>query len=131
MGKYKIKIDYQTGNSFGSEETSDYLELEWDDLATAKLNIKYIKEHYEFYKECNYSRYSERKSKEDLFVENKLKEWFVPNKDSYTMMYSLKLKADNGNLMQLHPFWCGYFERLICVEIVVNSDDNDMKIMFN
>ena len=28
--KYRIKIDYTTGNSFGSEREEDYLELEWD-----------------------------------------------------------------------------------------------------
>jgi len=42
--------------------------------------------------------------------------WFV---DEYKDT-CMKLKADNGNLMQHRNFWCGFFEQLISVEIVDN-----------
>lgn len=56
MGKYKIKISYCTGNSFGSEDTEDLVELDWDNLDIAKENLQYIKEHYKQYEECNTSK---------------------------------------------------------------------------
>lgn len=41
---YRIKISYSTGNSFGSEDTWDYLELTWKNLDVAKENLQRIKE---------------------------------------------------------------------------------------
>ena len=46
---YRIKISYSTGNSFGSDDTWDYLELTWKDLDIAKENLQRIKEHYTLY----------------------------------------------------------------------------------
>jgi hypothetical protein len=48
--------------------------------------------------------------------------------DEYYATNCLKLKADNGNSMQLSAFWCGYFETLYGAEI--EADDSDMKISF-
>ena len=34
--KYKIKINYRTGDSFSSNDAKDYFELEWENLDIAK-----------------------------------------------------------------------------------------------
>lgn len=150
---YKIKVSYSTGNSFGSHDTDDYLELSWKDLDIAKENLIYIKEHYDMYMALN--GYASRKSKGSQLELNKDKDWFVnvpklycisQNRaidenqkerykddweyrvDEYYAESALKLKADNGNYMQMSAFWCGYFESLQEVEIVL--DKSDMKISF-
>jgi|AntRauMFilla1563_2_1112583.scaffolds.fasta_scaffold00519_4 hypothetical protein len=46
MGRYTIKIEYTTGNSFTSEDTSDVITLSWDNLEIAKENLLAIKEHW-------------------------------------------------------------------------------------
>jgi len=124
MGKYKIKIHYQTGDSFHNEDAIDILEIDWESPEIAKENLKRISEHYKFYKSLN--SFSPKKPREELIEENKTKEWFVPG--DYEFEYCLKLKLDNGNEVQISPFWCGYFERLNMVEII--QDDGDMKIIF-
>lgn len=148
---YKINISYSTGDSFGSHNTTDFLDLTWKDLNIAKENLVYIKEHYEMYQSLNgYSRKSI-----NYFDLNKDKDWFVympklfcksqnraidenqkdrfPDDweyrpDQYYAECCLKLKADNGNFMQMTAFWCGYFECLNEIEIV--PDESDMKISF-
>ena len=50
------------------------------------------------------------------------------NIDAYFATNCLKLKTDNGKLMQMSAFWCGYFEKLQEVEIVLV--ETDMKISF-
>ena len=52
---------------------------------------------------------------------------YVP--DSHFAEHCLKLKADNGNEMQISAFWCGYFEKLYSAEIVVGEDE-ELKINF-
>ena len=154
MAEYRIKISYATGNSFGSEDTTDYLELTWQNIDIAKENLLRIKEHYEMHR--NIEGYGSKLTKEQWFAKNKDKEWFV-NKpklfcissnnaidekdkkkvgegnweyrpDDYYAGHCLNLKADNGNSMQISAFWCGYFETLYGAEIEVNNDD--MKISF-
>lgn len=155
--EYRIKIYYETGDSFHNEEVEAYLELTWKNLDIAKENLQRIKEHYEMYQDIN-SRYyrATKMSKEEWFEKNKDKEWFVnkprlfcissnqaideKNKckvgegnweyrpDEYYAENCLKLKADNGNVMQMSAFWCGYFETLFSAEIEI--DNSDMKINF-
>lgn len=139
MLKHQIKIHYTTGNSFGSEDTSGILELDWNNLDVAKENLKRIKEHYMCYKVDN--DYSGKKGYyfSSLTPEEKLiydtrkdQRWYHETKffsnsnDSYH--YSIVLVTDDGNDFQISPFWIGYFERLNWAEII--SDDNDMKISF-
>lgn len=63
---YKILVDYQTGDSFGSEEifgeplkwSDARVDCEWALLDTAKTNLQRIKEHYEWvnkYDPCSYN----------------------------------------------------------------------------
>lgn len=151
---YKIKISYSTGNSFGSEDTYDYIELTWKNLGVAKENLLRIKEHYELY--SGVEDYRTNKSKHKLLMESMDKPWFVYEPklfcistnnavdekfrsrfeesnleyrpEEYAACYNLKLVADNGNEMRMRAFWCGYFEHLSEAEIEL--DNEDMKITF-
>ena len=154
MTKYRIKISYSTGDSLGSQDTYDYLELTWTNIDIAKENLLRIKEHYEMYRDLKDFR--SKSTQEKGFSKNKDKEWFVNvpklycissgnaieerhkkevgegnweyRPDDYYARYCLKLKADNGNSMQIRAFWCGYFETLYEAEI--ESDNGDTKISF-
>lgn len=88
---YKIKIDYQTGDSFDTYDTSTLLDGEWNNLEVAKENLKRIQLHYEF---------------------------FLCRSNRKTL---LKLKTDDGVEYKFYPFWCGYFEKLYGAEIIVEG----------
>lgn len=154
--KYKIKIDYSTGNSFGSEDTYSHLEMEWENIDVVQANLKRIEEHYKMYQEL--SRYGLNKRKrEDIEKDNINKDWFVNNPklfginklkqlvpteekhkhlfestvyrpDVYYYEHCIKLKTDAGNDWQISAFWVGYFEHLNSAEIEI--DDKSMKITF-
>jgi hypothetical protein len=127
---YRIKITYQTGNSFISHNVYEYLDLSWKNLDVAKENLKRIKEHYDMY--CIVDGYVTPKGKIHLFKMNEDKDWFVNiptltkeeeyRPDFHYATYCLFIKADNGNKMQMSAFWCGYFEKLIEIEIVLSND---------
>ncbi len=154
MIEYRIQIDYSTGNSFGSHDVTDYLEFIWQNLDIAKENLKCIKEHYEMYRSIY--DYVNKLKREQIFFNNKDKEWFVNvpklycissnnvisekdkkkvgegnweyRPDEYVAERCLKLKLDNENYMQMSAFWCGYFESLHSATIEIVG--NDMKINF-
>ena len=114
MTIYRIQYNYETGNSFGSHEETDILEFKWENLEIAKQNLQRIKEHREFY--CHFLNEKEAQTKD----------WFV---EKYK--YCLKLQADNGNFAQIAAPWCGYFERLNWVEIIIETPEiSDMRIEF-
>ena len=119
--KYRIKIHYETGDSFGSKNTESYLELEWNNLDVAKENLKRIEEHYSFYKKLE-RLYSSQKKDKEVKKEMSKQRWAVLKYPEYCIL----LLADNGKEMQMSAFWCGYFERLYYAEIEA-SQDNDMK----
>ena len=131
--KYKIEISYHTDDSFSSHDTTDVLELEWNNLDVSKKNLKAIQEHYEFYQKLNGWRLNSL-DRQGFCKEVSDKEWFVLNEreidgekqyDSGSCGRQMYLEADNGNKMQLHCFWTGYFEQLQGAEILV--DESDMK----
>lgn len=125
---YKIKIDYTTGDSYNTEDTSDVLELTWNNLDVAKDALRRIKEHYKMNRTIDRS-YS-RKEIEAVIKDNLTKDWFVLEKlvkdviDEHKAKYCIKLKNDAGNVVQFRCFWCGHFESLHSASIV--SDDSDM-----
>jgi len=107
---YRIRIDYQTGNSFGSHDETDYLDLTWENLDVAKANLKRIEEHYDLYRKIN--KYGiTPKEKEKLIETNKNKDWFTLSTYG-DFSSSLILKTDDYRDYMLHAFWTGYFERL-------------------
>ena len=124
MGMYSIEVSYQTGDSFGSQDTSDVLELTWDNLEVAKRNLKAIKEHDELYSKLN--GYDFGKNRDQLLEEASKKPWFVQDDKSH-FHGSLRLEADNGNYMQLHAMWCGYFESLHGAKIIVDNSDMEFR----
>lgn len=113
MKQYEISVDYETGNSFGSERCRDSVELKWEFLGIAKENLKRIKEHYEWYRDQRCTSWGHEKSV-------KRPEWL---KD-YKYDFQINLKMDSG---QDHDYcasmWCGYFERLYGGEIRLVQDD--------
>lgn len=118
MNTYNIKVFYQTGNSFGHEDTDMIVEGDWTDIECIKLSLKYIQEHYEMYKELNFYR----SNKEDVINKYKDKYWF--NKDC--PKYSITLVLDNNKPWPYSCSWTGYFERLHSAEIIC-KEDTDMK----
>lgn len=114
MSKYKIKIRYMTGNSFGSEEVENYIDddLEWSNPEIVEKNIQAIKEHDEMigrienhYTSVNIDDY-------------RSKAWFAYEKHFGMDYYPIKILLDNGNYMQIDAFWnSGYFESLTGVEV--------------
>jgi hypothetical protein len=76
--KYRIKYNYDTGDSFSnSPDNSDFLEMVWENIEVAKQNLQRIKDHYSQYRDCN--SYSYSKNKAEIFESNKDKDWFVKN----------------------------------------------------
>lgn len=152
---YKIKMDYSTGNSFGSEDMIGYVDLEWTNLNVAKENLQRINEHYKQYNDISVCR--SKKELLALYDENRKKDWFVykprlisklngcaideneKNKigeenyeyitNDYLAQNCIILKTDDGKDYQMSAFWCGYFEQLYSAEIEI--DNSDMKILFN
>ena len=155
MMDYRIRIDYTTGNSLHSENTSDYLEFTWKDLNIAKENLKRIQKHYKMYREINGYSLKRTKTNYEIFEEHKNENWFVnqpkfynkhghaiTDKDAkklgegnyeihpeeYNATNCIKFIMDNGENLQIMCFWCGYFESLNTAEIEI--DHSDLKIEF-
>lgn len=123
--KYTIEIQYETGNSLETYVEVSTIEddLYWDNIENAKEALLSIKEHYELYnKYIKYWRYEEEKvTKESILSQCKEKKWFVNKEDTYfsEWYHSIKFILDNGNEYIINPFWIGYFERLISIEIII------------
>lgn len=111
---YTIKITYQTGSSFGITVNDNILGICWKDIDKAKSALRKIKRHNTFYN--NKNSYSYKKNKE------------FDNHDEYIIMF----ENDNGVEVQTSAFWRGWFEKLICAEIIFENDNdiNDLKIEF-
>lgn len=78
MAKYKLKYNYDTGNSFNTDYgLEEYLELEHNNLDIAKENLKRIELHYIQYKELNNISWSSKMTVEDILEKNKNEPWFV------------------------------------------------------
>jgi len=104
---YTIKVKYQTGDSFHTEETDDLLGCCWDDIELARKGLQAIKEHHEIYQY------------KDIDSNKKARKYKWYNKEYPE--YGLLLKVDNGSKQKISTFWIGYFETLRSVEIVSND----------
>lgn len=77
MGKYRIKYNYDTGDSFRNEYgLEEYLELEFDSIEVAEKNLQRIKEHYQLYEACE-NRWNRKKTNQELISEYQDKDWLV------------------------------------------------------
>lgn len=117
---YTIRANYQTGDSFHTEETST-TEGEWSSLEIAKENLQRIKIHYSYYEYKDKYLYSSFKERE--WKGKSVPDFIVIDK-KYADLIMLKLKADNGEEYQIYPPWCGHFERLHGAEIIIVQDDS-------
>ena len=153
---FKIEVNYKTGNSFNSHETSEVIDFNWNNIDIVKKNLKFIKEHYELVSRMSgYGRKNvfeiikEYADKEWLVKEYKL--WHTPNggqvidesrKYKYdekeleyrlntdTIETSINLLLDNGKFARIGTFWVGYFEQLRSIKIVVDAGDDETEITF-
>jgi hypothetical protein len=104
---FKIKISYQTGDSFSTEEREEFIEYEWENKNFAEASMRRIEEHYKWYENFE-NRYSLRK-------ETIIKPNWVDDKNPWQII----LISDEGKAFKYHSFWIGYFEHLYGVELVL------------
>ena len=115
MTEYKIRITYQTGDSFKSGQEEDDIPLTWKDIKVAKQALAWIKqldEVTERHKGKHHISYGER--------EDELRK--LPFGCQEYPAVAMMLPRDDGTLLQIATFWRGYFERLIRAEIVTETD---------
>jgi hypothetical protein len=151
---YTIKIIYDTGDSFHQEDgVEDFLAyycpttykritMEWNDKEKAKQAIKAIKEHYDYYKAIN-GRWMEKKEIEDIIKNAKKSKWACYDKMGLGVggkrtkkekivrnpsEYKLMLELDNGERVEGHCFWCGYFESLVGADIVSKDEGESFRL---
>ena len=126
--KYKIQINYDTGDSFHNEtDCTETLNMSWDNLDKAKQALKDIKEHHEFYMFMKQTYEASKSQQEKYQRKARRKPWHCgENKDQYEF-YGLMLENDEGERVHESAFWCGYFESLNGAEIIVPIDEDDLK----
>lgn len=111
---YLIKYNYNTGDSFNTQEgLSDTLEMTWMNLEVAEANVRRIEEHYNHYKEKMYYSYYRTKQDKDLEYPAKTKDWYVDRHPT-----SIRLFTDDGQPWQIYCPWLGHFESLNYVEVI-------------
>ena len=118
--KFQIKVSYTTGDSYGTENTYDILDYEWENEKVAIENAEAIIQHYNAYQQENDGRWVVK------YDQDYMKKWWYdeptrlesgwPNIDA-----SMLIKLDDGTLVRYHCPWCGYFEHLNEVEIVIKA----------
>ena len=138
MTTYSIKINYTTGNSLGSERTTEEVGMNWTDIDQAKKALRYIKEHYEAYKECEESNSSAWHRAHGPFDIDSVREkpWYhgpidVSFPDAWQS--TVVIDKDDGSRFAIDAFWIGHFETLHMAEVCIASSDtesNDMRIYF-
>lgn len=126
--KYRIKIDYDTGDTFRHEENViGFCTLTWDNLDIAKKNLKAIRDQYHLYMLCNKDYNASKEQMNKLMKQAESKSWW----GGKYWEYSLNLLADDGTLVSESIFWTGYFETLNSAEIVINEhEDSEMRVVF-
>jgi len=117
---YTIRIHYQTGDSFRTDEETDDVGAVWHDKEQARVALSYIKEHYQFYQEANAS-WSRGRTIKEIKEDVLKKPWCM---DGEYWEWRVVVPCMDGE-QELHAFWCGYFERLISATIVSLEEDED------
>lgn len=128
---YTIKVEYTTGNSFCSEDTTGEVEFQWETKEAAQKAMKAIQEHYKAYRQ----RESDWRQNTADNSQYENEPWFAKPSEvlfgSDSWKYSIVLPDDNGEFTwRTYPFWVGYFERLNALEVIAVDNDNDMRIEF-
>ena len=107
---YTIQIYYTTGDSFGSETTTDTIGMVWKDLDKAKLALKYIQLHYDIVSEYKYKPLGN--IREALCKPY----WLYEDLDYWERC--LNVENDEGEVQTISCFWVGYFETLHGAKII-------------
>ena len=107
---YTIKAYYRTGDSFGSEDTSDMLGYSVSSLETAEKALQYLGEHY---KACE-SRGTDKPTKAVWYCKG--------GKFGDEWKYSVMLPLDDGTLTKVCIPYQGYFEQLQYLEVTLDTD---------
>ena len=125
---YRIRYEYQSGDSFGRRDEEGTLEMTWEDKTVAQANLLRIKEHYRYYEAVD-SRH--RNYAEDLAIigEAPTKDWYVASKRPHDYSHhSIILKTDEGKDWQFSCPWCGYFETLYGASIIEDTDKDSFDL---
>lgn len=120
---FKIRINYTTGDTFGSTTDIETLDYDWNNIDIVKENVQAIKEHYQAYEETHDSYFYLHGGGENREW-YKSKWWYRKPKDAGWMTADevcpvLKLKLDSGETFNYTAPWIGYFESLGFIEIIV------------
>tara|TARA_Y100000034_G_scaffold102055_1_gene126744 strand:+ start:3341 stop:3697 length:357 start_codon:yes stop_codon:yes gene_type:complete len=99
---YSIKVEYETGDSFHTEDTECILDATWSDPDIAKQNLVRIQEHYDW---------SERGGEKPDFCKGKDAKYYFP------------ILLDDGTEKEICASWCGYFETLYGATIISSPED--------
>lgn len=128
--KYKIEVDYQTGNTFGSStETREIDDVEFDDLESAKEALQILKKHHDMTQKS--IRYM---SKEEQAAHNasiSMQPWAVQSDygGGYEFQFRVRTSKDSTEWVEVYAFWHGYFEQLHAARII-DVDKEELSINF-
>lgn len=139
MTTYSINIDYNTGNSFGTERIFREVGMNWENIDQAKKALICIQEHHEAYKKCSEANSSAWSRKNEPFEISDItgKPWYHGPLDGCdypdAWQHQVVIEKDDGEKFAISAFWVGYFETLHMAEVCIASTDtesNDMRIYF-
>lgn len=121
---YKIKIVYDTGDSFSSNTGIEEFipEVSFSNYEEAKQAVIDIGEHYELYMMVNEGRLlrDEKEIKKQLKLAKK-KPWFHKAEKRYGLDFSQNQILLGPDRIEVYCFWCGYFESLVSAEVACES----------
>lgn len=98
---YTIEIYYRTGNTFGSEDITERLELEWEDREKAEQALNDIVEHHTTYMITKNEVNAGKEDMEKIMKKARKQSWFT--NDRY-FTYSLLLENDDGERVDQNTF---------------------------
>lgn len=124
---YTIKVDYHTGDSFNSYDTSTTLGYEWN-LEVAKENLRRIKAHYKAYSDRNnYYSMSMQEDGDKVIADITNEPWYCKGSYSDSWEMRINLLMNDGTSEQSSCSWVGYFERLNGATVLaIDNAENDM-----
>ena len=133
---YQIRAYYSTGDSSITYETSTELAPVWNNLDRAKESLKLLTAHHQAYQEVErpWGRSYEAIDYDAImnaswYTGKKLKTHNARTHSDWH--YSAMIVSDNGDPIQCHVPYHGYFEHLQKLEIeAVSPDTSDMSVTF-
>ena len=120
IGRYVLRVDYKTGDSYGQRDDFEIMDYGWDSYELACMNARAIHQHALYYRK--YEKYGDGFHVNNETAKNKCRGrwWYVEPADGDVIdakMYLLSGK--NEKTLFVCP-WCGYFENFKSVEVQFN-----------